>query len=59
MSLSWWTKLDPTLVETQPECVADLISKLYQDAVNVNGVASPPLAQIDDKLSCFDDQTSR
>ena len=25
----------------------------------MNGVASPRLAQMDDKLSCFDDQTSR
>ena len=25
----------------------------------MNGLASPPLAQMDDKLSCFDDQTSR
>ena len=58
-SRSWWAELDPTLIEAQPECVADLISELYQGSLNVNGLASPPPAQMDDKLSCFDDHTPR
>jgi len=58
-SRSWWAELDPTLVEAQPECNADLITELYADALNINGLASPPPAQLDEKLSCFEHHTSR